>query len=84
MALPGDVADALTALERVRCPLTQSGQVGSWRLRGDPSTVEADRIEALLGRRPAEPPERSQPAGDRKGHRCHHCGQPTDKPGVLG
>jgi len=56
MTLSPDVAEALTALERGRGPLTarQQGQVRAWQLRGDPSPVESDRIQGLLGR-PAEP-----------------------------
>lgn len=86
MALSTDVAEALTALERHRGPLTawQQGQVRAWQLRGDPSPVEHDRLVGLLGR-PAEPEQRSKgKAAAKPPTRCPHCGRRQDQPGVLG
>ncbi len=84
MALDTDVAEALTALERHRGPLTawQQGQVRAWQLRGDPSPVEHDRIAGLLGR--AAKPEQRSKGKAKAPSRCPHCGRRSDEPGILG
>lgn len=84
MALAPDIAEALTAIERSPGPVTQwcRGQLTAWRLTGDPSPVEQDRIAGLLGR--AAKPEKQRTGGTtaRSGPdpRCPHCGKRANDP----
>lgn len=86
MALAPDIAEALTALERSPGPVTAwcRGQLAAWRQTGDPSSVEADRIESLLGRaaKPEQPRKRTGGTTARSGPdpRCVHCGKRASDP----
>ncbi len=75
MPLAPDIREALAAMEMQRGPLSdrQKGQLIAWTIRGEPTEVEAGRIESLRGRAAKQKQRTEGKTSAASSRRCPHC-----------